>query len=223
MRWRNYRINLFQFSSKRCVDQNKCLPPEFGAGADGTTSSSGYLTASAFSDLIKYAIDRNVRVIPKINYLGGLRSAIKASERRFMRVKETDTREANRLYLSAGGNPDATIPPAESCYTDSVLNPCIPQTEEFIRVINEYIVNLYHTAGVPLVGIHAGGDDGIQLYQTFQACRSQNLDSVALMRKMVRMVQKHNPFTTLVNEEAVVDRTTRDCISVSIVFSPLHH
>lgn len=203
---------LHTFASKRCIDQNQCLPPLYGAGADGTQSSSGYITAADFKDLVKYASVRNVRIIPKINYLGGLRSAIEASARRYDRLKGTNPQEAERLYLSADGYPESPNPPDESCYTDGVLNPCIPQTEAFIELINKYIHTLYKEANVTLLGIHAGGDDGVKLYETFKECKNQQLSTPALLEKMVYTVQKHNPTTTLVNEEAMIDPTTNDCL-----------
>ena len=205
----------FQFASRRCVDLNNCLPPEFGAGASGTDSSSGYLTAAQFIELLQYAFKKNILIVPQIDYLGGLRSAKLASLRRFKRLESTNNAEANRLFLLAGEKPTAGGElPTDACYEDRALNPCISQTEEFITEMNNYIINLYDIAQVELIGIHAGGDAGVDLFHRFPEC--QGMTPVSAKRKMVFLVQKHNTMrATIVNEEALIDYSTNDCMTVS--------
>lgn len=185
----------------------------FGAGASGT---SGYLTAAAYKELIKYAMVRQVYIIPKINYAGGMYAAKRASQVRYERLKDINLTDASRLLLFGSGAPDAQSSQQEGCFVDAVLNPCIPQSEEFIRFVNNYIIKLYTEAEVPLKGIHAGGDEGVKLYQHYPECKAEGLTTTALLRKMVNMIQRNNPVLTGLNEEAVVDPDTKDCIPVSI-------
>ena len=222
---------ILQFGSKRCVDLNQCMPSWLGAGATGTTSTNGYLSAYEFSELIRYAELNGVHVIPKINFLGGMLAAKTASMRRYDKLKEQDMASAQQFLLIAGQPTGEKAPADEYCLKDAALNPCIPQTESFIRFIVKYIHNIYTNASVEMKAFHAGGDDWVNSYEYYPECKQQQLDKPALLRKMVAMIQNVSPVDVVVNEQAVVDTTTMACIpavsSVSTIvnymyFCPFH-
>ena len=135
-----------------------------------------------------------------------------ASLRRYDNIKERNMVLA-RQYLLIGGKPIGEKAPVdESCLKDAALNPCIPQTEKFIRLVNKYVYGLYTAAGVELKAIHAGGDEWVNSYQHYPECKQQQLGTPALLRKMVAMIQRNSPVDIIVDEELVIDTSTMDCI-----------
>jgi len=99
------------------------LHPAYGSGpnanADGKYGS-GYYTKADFIEILKYANERHIKVIPEVNLPGHARAAIKAMEARYERLmKEGKTAEANEYrlidpndkseYLSAQGYRDNVV------------------------------------------------------------------------------------------------------------------
>lgn len=137
------------------------LHPAYGsgpfAGAEGKFGH-GYYTRSDFTEILKYANDRHIKVIPELNFPGHARAAIKAMEARYERLmKEGKEEEANEyrlidpddksVYLSAQG------------YKDNVV--CVARESVFHfyeKVVSE-IAEMYKEAGLTLDEFHTGGDE----------------------------------------------------------------
>ena len=59
-------------------DEKKALQPAYGSGPFGNLRGTGYYTQEQYINLIRYAHERHIEVIPELNMPGYARAAIKA-------------------------------------------------------------------------------------------------------------------------------------------------
>ena len=125
-------------------DETDCLLPMYCGGwdPDAPTTANGYLTREKYIELLRYASDRHIRVIPEIDMPGHMRAAKKA-----MGKLLTDSAFDARVYKSAQN------------YTDNVIDVTQPFVIEFVdRVVTE-IVKMHQEANHPLTIFNIGGDE----------------------------------------------------------------
>jgi hexosaminidase len=67
-----------------------CLFSQLGSAPDG--SDGGYFTSRDYEDLLKYANERNIEIIPSVNMAGKSRAAIKS-----MLVHTASSRDASMM------------------------------------------------------------------------------------------------------------------------------
>ena len=137
---------LTEIGSKRgyTLDESECLFPMYCGGwdANAKTTANGYITREEYVELLRYARERHVRVIPEIDMPGHMRAAKKA-----MGNLLTDSLFDTRKYLSAQN------------YTDNVINVSLPYAVEFIDHVITEIVKMYEEAGCELNHFNIGGDE----------------------------------------------------------------
>ena len=137
---------LTEIGSKRgyTLDESECLLPMYCGGwdANAKTTANGYITREEYVELLRYARERHVRVIPEIDMPGHMRAAKKA-----MGNLLTDSLFDTRKYLSAQN------------YTDNVINVSLPYAVEFIDHVITEIVKMYEEAGCELNHFNIGGDE----------------------------------------------------------------
>ncbi len=77
------------------------LHPAYGSGPlayETGKYGSGYYTKADFVEILKYAAERHIKVIPELNFPGHALAAIKAMEARYQRLmKEGKEKEAERI------------------------------------------------------------------------------------------------------------------------------
>ena len=137
---------LTDIGSKRgyTTDESDCLLPMYCGGwdAEAPTTANGYITREKYIELLKYASERHIRVIPEIDMPGHMRAAKKA-----MGKLLTDSAFDARVYKSAQN------------YTDNVIDVTQPFAIEFVdRVVTE-IVKMHQEANHPLTIFNIGGDE----------------------------------------------------------------
>jgi hexosaminidase len=109
-------------------------------------------------EILKYAAERHIKVIPELNFPGHARAAIKAMEARYQRLmKAGKEKEANEYrlidpddrseYLSAQG------------YKDNVVSVARESTYRFYEKVVDEMAKMYQQAGLTMDVIHAGGDE----------------------------------------------------------------
>ncbi|KAK3095697.1 hypothetical protein FSP39_017743 [Pinctada imbricata] len=138
---------LTTFGSKRCLDESKanpCLPPALGSGPYTNSSGTGFYTMEDYMEILKYANDRHITVIPEIDMPGHARAA-RISMKNNEEFKLTDDADNTKYEAMAG-------------YTDNAINPCIESTYKFIRHIMAAIKKM-HEDIQPLKVFHFGGDE----------------------------------------------------------------
>lgn len=138
-------------------DDGLSLPPAYGSGMDGNTSGNGYYTREDFKDILRYANDRHIKVIPEIELPGHARAAIMAMNHRYDRYKESDPEKATE-YLLADFD-DTSVYTSAQDYHDCVINIAMPSAFTFVKDVMEDIIEMYDEAGAPLDIIHVGGDE----------------------------------------------------------------
>ena len=137
---------LTDIGSKRgyTTDESDCLLPMYCGGwdPDARTTANGYITREKYIELLKYADERHIRVIPEIDMPGHMRAAKKA-----MGNLLTDSAFDARVYKSAQN------------YTDNVIDVTKPYAVEFIDHVVTEIVKMHEEAGHPLTIFNIGGDE----------------------------------------------------------------
>jgi hexosaminidase len=137
------------------------LHPSYGSGpVAGAPDSwgSGYYSREDYMDILKYAQQRHISVIPTINLPGHSRAAIKAMEARYKKfMKEGNEEKANEFrlidpddqskYMSAQG------------YDDNVVCVARESVYKFYETVINDIIEMHAEAGVPLEFFHTGGDE----------------------------------------------------------------
>ncbi|POY38949.1 beta-N-acetylhexosaminidase [Solitalea longa] len=137
------------------IDQ---LPPSFTSGPDNSTAGSGFYTKADFIEILKYANDRHIKVIPEIESPGHARAAVQSMQVRYDRlIKQGQKAEAEK-YLLRDLN-DKSVHSSVQGWNDNVMDVSMPSTYTFIQKVVDELIATYKEAGVPLETIHMGGDE----------------------------------------------------------------
>lgn len=113
--------------------QEHALFPAYGSGAN---IYGGYYTQQEIRDIVRYAKERHITVVPEIDMPGHARAMIMSLPNEL--IDQHDTSK----YVSAQG------------YHDNVLSPCAPRTYEVIDDIIAEVAQLF-----PGKYLHVGGDE----------------------------------------------------------------
>ena len=135
------------------VEENY-LMPSYNGGMDPedmSSSANGHLTKEDYIEILKYAWERRISVIPEFDTPGHSRAAIKAMDAYSERVGNDEFRlsdpEDRSEYCSV------------QYYRDNALNVALPSTYRFIEEVFDALIAYHKEAGVPLPAIHVGGDE----------------------------------------------------------------
>lgn len=153
------------FASRRgcTLDEKDFLAQIFdgtGDPNDTTQSANGYITRAQFVNILKYAHQRGITVVPEIETPGHARAAIAAMQHRWLRLKDTDPQAANEYRL---WDPD-DIGGYESVqnYKNNVLNVAQDGVYRFVDKVVRELEAMYRDAGLTLKIVHLGGDEVAQ-------------------------------------------------------------
>ena len=137
---------LTNIGSKRgyTTDESECLLPMYCGGWDpnAPTTANGYITREKYIELLRYAGERHIRIIPEIDMPGHMRAAKKS-----MGDLLTDSLFDTRVYKSAQN------------YTDNVIDVTKPYAVQFVDHVITEIVKMHEEAGYPLTIFNIGGDE----------------------------------------------------------------
>ena len=137
------------------------LHPSYGSGPfanAGKGYGTGYFTSDEFVEILEFAKERHITVIPVINFPAHVRSAIKSMEFRYKKLmKEGKEAEANEFRLIDPEDTSKYI--SAQGYHDNVV--CVGRESiyHFYDVAVKGIKQLYERAGVPMEIFHTGGDE----------------------------------------------------------------
>jgi hexosaminidase len=113
--------------------EGEALAPQFGSGPE---RYGGYYTEADIHEVVAYARQRHITVVPEVDIPGHSRAAIRA-------LPELLTEPADRSrYRSV------------QLYNDNVLNPALPGTYQFLDTVLNQVCTLF-----PGPYIHIGGDE----------------------------------------------------------------
>jgi hexosaminidase len=141
------------------LDNSKNLQPSYGSGPYiSNTSGSGFYAKADFIEILKYATDRHIKVIPEIETPGHARAAVKAMDARYnYYIKQGNAAKANQ-YLLHDLN-DTSKYSTVQYWDDNVIDVSLPSTYNFVETVIAEIKKMYAEAGAPLQTIHFGGDE----------------------------------------------------------------
>ncbi len=136
------------------LDEHKCLKQIFtgnGNPRDYSGTSNGYYTREDFISLIRTAHNMGIEVVPEIESPGHARAAIRAMEARYRNSGDGTYR------LMEDG--DTSRYTSAQAFHDNIMNPALPGAYRFMEKVIDEIAAMYREAGVPLTGLHIGGDE----------------------------------------------------------------
>ncbi|RKD12776.1 hypothetical protein BCY91_11020 [Pelobium manganitolerans] len=141
------------------ADNLNSLPPSYASGPSiNKLPGSGFYSKADFMDILKYATQRHIQVIPEIETPGHARAAIKSMESRYKRLMLSDAKEEAEKYLLTDLQ-DSSVYRSVQKWTDNVINVALPSTYNFIEKVIDEVVEIYKEAEAPLKTIHMGGDE----------------------------------------------------------------
>ncbi|MCW9706870.1 family 20 glycosylhydrolase [Fodinibius salsisoli] len=140
------------------LDNHERLQPSYGSGPDSTYPGSGYYSTEDFIDILKYATERHIRVIPEIETPGHARAAIKSMDARYRRLMKQGKEQEAKKYLLRDPGDTSTYRSVQG-WDDNVINVALPSTYAFLEKVVDELAAMYDEAGAPLYRIHMGGDE----------------------------------------------------------------
>ena len=117
------------------LDSKDFLPASYASGPNtGVYPGSGYYSRQDFIEILKYATERHIQVIPEIESPGHSRAAIKAMDSRYRKfMKQGNQQEAER-YLLRDLN-DKSVYTSAQLWTDNVMCVALPSTYNFMEKV----------------------------------------------------------------------------------------
>jgi hexosaminidase len=152
---------LTEIGSRRghTLDSRQFLPASFGDGPDPDHSfGTGFYTKADFIEILTYAKERHIEVIPEIESPGHARAAIKAMDVRYERLMGQGRKEEAERYLLRDIN-DRSKYSSNQLWNDNVMCVGLPSTYRFLEAVVDDLAAMYKEAGAPLTTIHVGGDE----------------------------------------------------------------
>ncbi len=134
------------------------LYPSLGSGPDPARSNgSGYYSRQDFIEILQFATERHIEVIPEIDLPGHARAAIRAMEARYEKLTAAGEDEAEAHRLTHPG--DASKYRSVQMWNDNVIDVCLPSTYNFVETVIDDLVSMYDEAGTQLKTLHTGNDE----------------------------------------------------------------
>jgi len=135
------------------------IVPSFGSGPENSNSyGSGYYSKADFIEILKYANERHIEVIPEIDVPGHSRAAIKAMDARYLRLmKEGKQVEAEKYLLR--DLKDASEYMSVQLWKDNVVCICQESSFNFVQEVVDNVAGYYKEANAPFTTLHIGGDE----------------------------------------------------------------
>lgn len=143
------------------LDEHDHLMPSYGSGPDpapDASSGSGWYTQDEYREILRYAAERHIEVIPEIDVPGHARAAIQAMKARARRLQENGHPAAAQRYRLHDPEDTSTYESIQG-WNDNVINVCQPSTYRFLSRVIDEVQSLHQQAGLPLTTLHLGGDE----------------------------------------------------------------
>jgi hexosaminidase len=141
------------------LDSKNFLPSSYATGPEaGTFPGSGYYSRQDFIEILKYATERHIQVIPEIESPGHSRAAIKAMDNRYEKYLKLGNQVEAERYLLRDIN-DKSIHKSAQLWTDNIMCVALPSTYTFMEKVIDELLAMYKEAHAPISTIHLGGDE----------------------------------------------------------------
>lgn len=144
---------------RRCHDleERTCVIPQFGSGPFHNSSGSGFYSSDDYKDLLRFAVQNHIQIIPEFDMPGHAHAAIASMEERYRKHHEVgDDDEAGRYRLE--DPEDESVYISVQQWLDNAVNPCVNSTYEFVGKVMDGMIEL-HKDIQPLEIYNFGGDE----------------------------------------------------------------
>lgn len=151
---------LTDIGGQRCFDpsEQNCLLTQLGTGPHPEGSGNGFYSSQDFVEILRYAAERHITVIPEIDLPGHARAAVKAMEARSRRLREEGRTQAAETYRLSHPKDRSGYLSVQN-YTDNAVDVCLESSYAFVDKVLYELQNLYRQAGLTLDIFHFGGDE----------------------------------------------------------------
>jgi hexosaminidase len=140
------------------LNDENFLHPSFGSGPDIASHGTGFYSKADFIEILKYAKERHIDVIPEIETPGHARAAVASMTARYNRLlKEGQKAEAEQYLLYHPA--DTSKYKSVQRWYRNVIDVSLPSTYTFLEKVVDEIVLMYKEANAPLETLHFGGDE----------------------------------------------------------------
>jgi len=223
---------LTQVGSKRghTRDSKNWLTPSFGSGPNPDSENNygnGYYTREDFKEIIKYAQERHVQVIPEVCFPSHARAAIMAMEARYdyyMAKNEPD--KANEFRLIDPNDKSEYI--SAQMYKDNIACVAIPSAYRFYEAVIKDFIAMYEEAGMRMTVFNTGGDEvangawtksplSIELMKTLPEIKDARQLQGYFLEKAMEIFERYNLQVTGW-EEIVLNKDSANNVSVNPKF-----
>ena len=120
-------------------------------GAFESEVMNGYLSKKDYIDILRYAWERRIKVVPEFDIPAHSYATVKAMDAYAKRTGDNS-------YILSEAEDQSTYLSVQR-FRGNAINVALPSTYNFIEVIFDHLIAYHKEAGVPLVGIHIGGDE----------------------------------------------------------------
>lgn len=135
------------------------LLPLLGSGPGFDSSGSGYYTVEEYREILRYAKERHIEVIPEIDMPGHSHAAIKsmkARHQKYMHLK--DRKKAEEFLLSDLDHDTSGGSHSVQMFSENAMNPGMESTYKFVKKVALELKKM-HEDIMPLQMFHFGGDE----------------------------------------------------------------
>jgi len=162
---------LTEVGAYRCHDltEQTCLLPQLGSGPDKNSEVNGYYTFADYLEILRFAKERHIQVIPSMDMPGHSRAAIKAMAARYNKLTALGKKAAAKQYLLHDVE-DSTEYQSIQFYNDNTINACMESSYDFIAKVFDELKIMHEMAGNPLTRYHIGADETAGAWINSSAC-----------------------------------------------------
>ncbi len=151
---------LTEVGSKRAYtkDEFESLIPMYGSGPDTNSTGSGYLSKVDFIDILQYADNRNIKIIPQISFPSHIRSAIISMDARYQKYMELGNKDEAEKYLLSDPDDKSEYYSAQG-FDDNIACICRESAFTFYEKVIDEIYLMYQEAGVEMDKFGVAADE----------------------------------------------------------------
>lgn len=164
---------LTEVGAYRCFDlsEQQCLLPQLGSGPFRDSGVNGFYSKQEYIDIVKFAAQHHIEVIPSLDMPGHSRAAVKSMLARHNKLKAQGKLKAAQEYLLTDPMNESQYSSVQH-YNDNTINPCIDSTYHFIAKVLSDIAEYHQLAGAPLKRYHIGADETAGAWVNSPACQA---------------------------------------------------
>lgn len=149
------------------------LLPLLGSGPGFDTSGSGFYTVEEYRQILRYAKERHIEIIPEIDMPGHSHAAIRSMKARHqMFMSAGDKKKADEYLLSDLDQNMSLKSHSVQMYSENAMNPGLESTYKFVKKVVMELKKM-HEDIMPLKIFHFGGDEvPYEAWEGSPACMS---------------------------------------------------